>query len=245
MTECAHLFGDEAEDLGVRAEPGVDATRQTSAVATPPERAVAQGFRKAARDLAVSVDKDDERRSRVTAPSLAEQQRVRFEATAVGDGDQSLLLRQCERQPARCCGVLNRATPASTGSSAIPRNEALTSSPTSLPPRTNLRSKRCGGGETLASSGNPVAQLARDVLERDFCLLERAGTRMRLSDTAEMDQLGNYVEAKPGFCSSRLRQSRSVTLSSAGTESRCVGSVHAGGARNPDPAASPPDELGN
>jgi hypothetical protein len=51
----------------------------------------------------------------------------------------------------------------------------------------NLRSKRCGGGDTLASSGDPAAQFALVVLERDFCLLERAGTRVRLSDTAEMD----------------------------------------------------------
>ena len=70
---------------------------------------------------------------------------------------------------------------------ASKRRSLQSGSPTWLLVWTNLRSKRCGGGETLASSGNPVAQLARDVLERDFCLLERAGTRVRLSDTAEMD----------------------------------------------------------
>jgi len=31
-----------------------------------------------------------------------------------------------------------------------------------------------------------------------------------------LDELGNYIEAEPGFCSSRLRKSRSVTPSSAG-----------------------------
>jgi hypothetical protein len=43
-------------------------------------------------------------------------------------------------------------------------------------------------GEKFASSGHPVAQLALVVLELDFCLPERTGTRARLNDTAEMDE---------------------------------------------------------
>jgi len=37
-----------------------------------------------------------------------------------------------------------------------------------------------------------------------------------MSDLAsQADELGNYIEAEPGFCSSRLQTSRSVTPSSA------------------------------
>jgi hypothetical protein len=46
-----------------------------------------------------------------------------------------------------------------------------------------------------------------------------AGANLRRidgSDTPGSDELGNYIEAEPGFCSSRLRKSRSVTPSSAG-----------------------------
>jgi hypothetical protein len=53
---------------------------------------------------------------------------------------------------------------------------------------TNLSSKRCARGETLASPGDPVLQLGLVVLELDFCLLERAGTRATLNETAEMDE---------------------------------------------------------
>src|ERR1700733_9300687 len=36
-----------------------------------------------------------------------------------------------------------------------------------------------------------------------------------LDDAAGLDELGNYIEAEPGFCSSRLRKSCWVTPSSA------------------------------
>jgi hypothetical protein len=58
-----------------------------------------------------------------------------------------------------------------------------------LPPWANLSSTRRGAGETLASPGDPVAQLALIVPELDFCVPERAGTRPALNDTDEMDDL--------------------------------------------------------
>ena len=59
-----------------------------------------------------------------------------------------------------------------------------------LPLRTSLSSKRRAGGETLAEAGDAGASLALVVLEPDFCVLDRAGARAALSDTDEMDELG-------------------------------------------------------
>jgi hypothetical protein len=53
---------------------------------------------------------------------------------------------------------------------------------------TNLSSQRCAGGEALAWQGDPGAELELVVLEFDFCLLERGGTRAKLNETAEMDE---------------------------------------------------------
>jgi hypothetical protein len=58
---------------------------------------------------------------------------------------------------------------------------------TSLPTWTNLSSARRAAGETLASPGDPLAQLSVVVLALDFCVLERTGTRATLDDTAELD----------------------------------------------------------
>ena len=52
----------------------------------------------------------------------------------------------------------------------------------------NLSSKPWADGETLASPGDPVTRLALVVLELDFCLFERAGTRATLNETAGMDE---------------------------------------------------------
>lgn len=57
----------------------------------------------------------------------------------------------------------------------------------SLLVRTNPSSQRCAGGETLAEPGDAGAHLALVVLEPDFCVLDRAGTRAALSETDEMD----------------------------------------------------------
>jgi hypothetical protein len=47
--------------------------------------------------------------------------------------------------------------------------------------------------------------------------------RSAADDMLALDELGNYVEAEQGFCSSRLRKSRSVTPSSAGHRAtRCA-----------------------
>jgi hypothetical protein len=56
---------------------------------------------------------------------------------------------------------------------------------------TNLSSTRRAAGETLASPSDPAAQLALFVLELDFRVLDRAGTRPALNDTSHMDELGN------------------------------------------------------
>jgi hypothetical protein len=56
---------------------------------------------------------------------------------------------------------------------------------------TNLSSQLRAGGETLALPGDPGAALELVGLELDFCVLERGGTRATLSETAEMDELGN------------------------------------------------------
>ena len=53
---------------------------------------------------------------------------------------------------------------------------------------TNLSSKRRAGGETLAEPGDAGVHLALVVLEPDFCILDRAGTRAALSETDEMDE---------------------------------------------------------
>jgi hypothetical protein len=52
---------------------------------------------------------------------------------------------------------------------------------------TNPSSTRRATGETLTSPGDPAAQLAVVVLELDFCVLDRAGTRPALNDTSQMD----------------------------------------------------------
>ena len=65
------------------------------------------------------------------------------------------------------------------------------STPVSLPERTNLSSKRRPGGETLAEPGDAGVHLALVVLEPDFCVLDRAGTRAALSETDEMDDFHN------------------------------------------------------
>jgi hypothetical protein len=46
-----------------------------------------------------------------------------------------------------------------------------------------------------------VAQLALVVLDLDFCVLERAGTRVMLNESAEMDEFRNYREACGCFSS--------------------------------------------
>ena len=51
----------------------------------------------------------------------------------------------------------------------------------------NLSSKRRAGGETLAEPRDAGANLALVVLEPDFCVLDRAGTRAVLSETDELD----------------------------------------------------------
>jgi len=58
---------------------------------------------------------------------------------------------------------------------------------------TNLSSTRGTAGETPASPGDPVAQLALVALELDFCVLERAGTRAALDETDEMDETEQRV----------------------------------------------------
>ncbi len=63
------------------------------------------------------------------------------------------------------------------------------STPISLPVRTNLSSELRAGGEALGSPGDPVAAVAVVVLEPDFRLLERAGTRATLNETDELDDL--------------------------------------------------------
>ena len=57
-----------------------------------------------------------------------------------------------------------------------------------LPRWTNLSSELRAGGATLGSVGDPVVQVAFVVLEPDFRLLERAGTRATLNETDEMDE---------------------------------------------------------
>ena len=64
--------------------------------------------------------------------------------------------------------------------------------------RTNLSSTRRAAGVSLASPGDPVAQFAPIVLELDFCVPERAGTRAALNDTGEMDELGRVLPAAGG-----------------------------------------------
>ena len=56
-------------------------------------------------------------------------------------------------------------------------------------PRDDLSSQRCAGGETLAQPGDPGAELELVLIELDFCLLERGGTRATLNETAELDEI--------------------------------------------------------
>lgn len=56
-----------------------------------------------------------------------------------------------------------------------------------LPGWTNLGSKRRAGDETPAEPRDAGANLALVVLEPDFCVLDRAGTRAVLSETDELD----------------------------------------------------------
>ena len=62
------------------------------------------------------------------------------------------------------------------------------STPTPLPVRTKPSSTCGAAGETSASPGDPVEQLALVTLELDFCVLERAGTRVALNETDDMDE---------------------------------------------------------
>ena len=55
--------------------------------------------------------------------------------------------------------------------------------------------------------------------QRLLCLAEQKVTRS-LTRAPGKDEVGNYIEAEPAFCSSRVRKSGSVTPSSAGTEPR-------------------------
>jgi hypothetical protein len=64
---------------------------------------------------------------------------------------------------------------------------ARSSSVSALSPWTNLSSTPGAAGETPASPGDPVEQLALVALELDFCVLEQAGTRATLNETDEMD----------------------------------------------------------
>ena len=56
-----------------------------------------------------------------------------------------------------------------------------------LSDRTYLSSKCRAGAETLAEPRDAGVHLALVVLEPDFCILDRAGTRAALSETDEMD----------------------------------------------------------
>ena len=64
-----------------------------------------------------------------------------------------------------------------------------TSAPGSLLEWTNLSNMRRAGRETLASPGDPVAQLSLAVLELDCCLLERAVTLAMVNETDGLDDL--------------------------------------------------------
>ena len=73
-------------------------------------------------------------------------------------------------------------TPPSTRTSALPGHLRAGSSPVSAFSHwTNLSSKRAAGGETLAEPGDAGVHRAPVVLEPDFCVVDRAGTRAALA----------------------------------------------------------------
>ena len=68
------------------------------------------------------------------------------------------------------------------------RLRARSRSSPALSQGTNLSSKRRAGGETLAEPGDAGVHRALVVLERDFCVVDRAGTRTAPSETDELDE---------------------------------------------------------
>jgi len=86
----------------------------------------------------------------------------------------------------------------------------------------NLSSKPWADGETLASPGDPVTRLALVVLELDFCLFERAGTRATLNETAGMDET-EQPSCRPAGAGTR----RLVSSAAAATPGRARRPLHA------------------
>src|ERR1700733_7023796 len=94
------------------------------------------------------------------------------------------------RHRSRCCFPIACLVPARKhlGDVALGIEQAPAKELRSPPDWTRLRSTRGAAGETPASPGDPVEQLALVALELDFCVLERASTRAALNETAEMDE---------------------------------------------------------
>jgi hypothetical protein len=102
--------------------------------------------------------------------------------------------------------------------------------------------RRCWSGRSSTATSSDATRRPPSWASRSTTWRVLALIQLTLADAS--DELGNYIEAEPAFCSSRLRKSCSVTPSFACIEPRCVRSEHADAARTAGPAASPLDDRG-